>query len=983
MIRWTRQNPNARKYITSPLAGKVAQSAGKGYILPILIVFLSIFLGAYSVNCFAGNFSKNATVDTKAQTNQNALELNMRALALDVDNTKLSLTQVEQSIAHSQRALQNYQGQLDMLGSDQNRDNTQLAYKKQYLQEKTANLKHLLALDHQRKENLINVINVLEKQLSQERSHFNTITLESAHTARLERERFIHTKIEDLGEKQNYWLNQVNSLNSFLISNPNLNSEAYAATLQKIFIAEENSNLAQFKINLLRSTNTIQSINDTQLDDVSIDDLNQFKQSLLLTIDTLEQTKEVVDKKIQLLNNRQTLLSTSTDAFNSTQKFIGSYKKILVTTDNLLLSAATTQAQITTEFAKTLAKRQGLPGLSLEKWGALLDDMVNMSNLSYEIALTDIKSIYAKISSASLFFNAGLLLLLCLSIGSYYFIRAILNWANRKIANFSISLFANFLKNASAILLSHLWFIVFFITTLIFLSIVNLSNDTWNIVFHLGNCLLALGIGVSTIRKMFHTEMVLPDNHRLENIRLFKRLCWLFLFGFLSASLMFLAQDLDTSYVAQDMFARLFMLFVFIVGVLLLKGWKTVPQVLLPLIHERHSHLIRMVKFLAIIIPLVILSTGILGLFGFVNLAWTFSHYEVLFLIVAVGYFLLRGICNQLMRVWADNVIRYRSGWIISEAFLKPLSLWLHILLFLSACWVLIYLYGFSNQPLFLKYFHAALHFPLIQFSNHPINLWLLSKAIIASMFFIWATKWSREFCYRKLYRRVKDLGARNSLAIFSQYSVVVIGALSVLKILQIDLTTLTFIATGLALGVGLGLRDLANNFISGLLILIERPMRRGDTVTVGDYNGTVHAIGIRAITILGGDNKEIVVPNSEIFSKTFINWTRQDDVVRYSVHIKLHWEDHPQTLCSELKKVVMETEGVLNNPEPAILLASMSDGLLELEIRFYIHYNLTSSAEASSRVLFNILNHLKSENIHPAYPTQNILLNKESEDAG
>src|SRR3990167_11528595 len=104
------------------------------------------------------------------------------------------------------------------------------------------------------------------------------------------------------------------------------------------------------------------------------------------------------------------------------------------------------------------------------------------------------------------------------------------------------------------------------------------------------------------------------------------------------------------------------------------------------------------------------------------------------------------------------------------------------------------------------------------------------------------------------------------------------------LRVLGIDLGALTTIAAAFAFGIGLGLRDLANNFASGFLILLERPIRVGDIVSIENTEGKVMHIGSRAVTIRTWDNADLVVPNTEIFNKSFTNWTFKDNVVRCKI---------------------------------------------------------------------------------------------------
>jgi potassium efflux system protein len=104
--------------------------------------------------------------------------------------------------------------------------------------------------------------------------------------------------------------------------------------------------------------------------------------------------------------------------------------------------------------------------------------------------------------------------------------------------------------------------------------------------------------------------------------------------------------------------------------------------------------------------------------------------------------------------------------------------------------------------------------------------------------------------------RRIVDLGARHSLSVFTQYAVVVVGLLITLRMLGIDLTTLAIFAGALGVGIGFGLQNIANNLVSGIMLLIERPLRSGDIVNIGNREGLVTRIGMRSL------DKELGLPD-------------------------------------------------------------------------------------------------------------------------
>jgi potassium efflux system protein len=224
---------------------------------------------------------------------------------------------------------------------------------------------------------------------------------------------------------------------------------------------------------------------------------------------------------------------------------------------------------------------------------------------------------------------------------------------------------------------------------------------------------------------------------------------------------------------------------------------------------------------------------------------------------------------------------------------------------------------------------------------------------------------------------KTKDLGIRTSIAILSQYTLIVCGVLLGLRLLGIDIKALTFVASAFALGVGLGLRDIANNFVCGFLLLFERPLRVGDTVCIGGFEGDVMHIGGRAVTIRTFDHMEVLVPNAEIFSKTFTNWTAHDNIVRTVATIKINRHDNPQEVQALIYDVLASQKKVLKNPETEVYLYELAEGLIEFEVRFYVNLKEVKSRTAvRSEILIAIWDMFEKSGIKPPYPHHEILVN-------
>jgi len=241
---------------------------------------------------------------------------------------------------------------------------------------------------------------------------------------------------------------------------------------------------------------------------------------------------------------------------------------------------------------------------------------------------------------------------------------------------------------------------------------------------------------------------------------------------------------------------------------------------------------------------------------------------------------------------------------------------------------------------------------------------------------FWWATRWSREFAYRVLFANAKDIGVRNSLAIFAQYTMVVIGFFVILWVLGISVLTLAAVMTLFGVGLAFGLRDLFKNYVSGLFLLIERPVKKGDYVTVGGYEGEVSHIGMRSFTVVTGDHMELLVPNSEVFDKPFTNWTSQDNIIRTTFTIKINRVDDPHQVSKIIMEVLDGCEAVVAEPAAQALLKDVGDSLIEFEVRYHINLEKTPSrGKVRSDILFRLWDRFKLEGIQPPHPQQDIYI--------
>ncbi|PJG59059.1 miniconductance mechanosensitive channel MscM [Aeromonas cavernicola] len=180
--------------------------------------------------------------------------------------------------------------------------------------------------------------------------------------------------------------------------------------------------------------------------------------------------------------------------------------------------------------------------------------------------------------------------------------------------------------------------------------------------------------------------------------------------------------------------------------------------------------------------------------------------------------------------------------------------------------------------------------------------------------------------------------GTGFALTTISKYMVILIGTLTGFSMLGIDWSKTQWLVAALSVGLGFGLQEIFANFVSGLIILFEKPIRLGDTVTIRELTGTVTKIKTRATTIVDWDRKEIIVPNKAFITEQFINWSLSDAITRVRLKIRIGLTEQPAEIQQILEDSVKASSLVLENPIPEVFLIEFTDSALIYEIRLYVN---------------------------------------------
>lgn len=179
--------------------------------------------------------------------------------------------------------------------------------------------------------------------------------------------------------------------------------------------------------------------------------------------------------------------------------------------------------------------------------------------------------------------------------------------------------------------------------------------------------------------------------------------------------------------------------------------------------------------------------------------------------------------------------------------------------------------------------------------------------------------------------------GTGYAITTICRYIIVLAGVAIALGLLGAEWSKLQWLVAALGVGLGFGLQEIVANFVSGIMILFERPIRVGDTVTVGDQTGTVSRIRIRATTITGWDRKELIIPNKTFVTEELTNWTLSDPITRVIVKVGVAYASDIDQVQQVLEKVVLANERVINDPPPAVFCVSFNSSNIQFEVRAFV----------------------------------------------
>lgn len=227
--------------------------------------------------------------------------------------------------------------------------------------------------------------------------------------------------------------------------------------------------------------------------------------------------------------------------------------------------------------------------------------------------------------------------------------------------------------------------------------------------------------------------------------------------------------------------------------------------------------------------------------------------------------------------------------------------------------------------------------------------------------------------------------GVSISIATLISYGVMLLGILIILPVAipGFDLHTLSLVLGAISFGIGFGLRNIADNFVSGVILLIERPIKVGDRIQIGDVYGDVAEIRARSTTVRTNDNIHIIVPNSEFISGRVTNMSYNDNRVRFRIPVGVHYKSDVHLVAKVLVEAASACPDVLKNPAPEARFIGFGDSALNFEVWVWTETMFNRPQNLRSKVNFQIWDHCKRAGIEMPYPQRDIYVKELPPRAG
>ncbi len=230
------------------------------------------------------------------------------------------------------------------------------------------------------------------------------------------------------------------------------------------------------------------------------------------------------------------------------------------------------------------------------------------------------------------------------------------------------------------------------------------------------------------------------------------------------------------------------------------------------------------------------------------------------------------------------------------------------------------------------------IEYPIVHVNQRPLTIMSIVLGVLILLIFVFVSKGLRKFLKRRFFEKYQlDEGIQLVILKLTHYLLIGLGIIIAVQSIGLNLTSLAVVFGLLSVGIGFGLQHVASNFVSGLIVLFERPIKIGDRITIGDVWGDVMNISLRATLIRTVDNISIIVPNSEFITSQVINWSHRDPKVRVHIPVGVAYGSDVPLVIKSLLEVAEKHPQVMKDPPPKVWFNEFANSSLNFELLVWI----------------------------------------------
>ena len=276
----------------------------------------------------------------------------------------------------------------------------------------------------------------------------------------------------------------------------------------------------------------------------------------------------------------------------------------------------------------------------------------------------------------------------------------------------------------------------------------------------------------------------------------------------------------------------------------------------------------------------------------------------------------------------------------------------------------------------FFTSLHEVLNYKLLVLKDGSLTVGALIALLLMLGAVIVLEAFLRRYLLRRLLRRTRlDASLQFAIAKITGYAFIALGFYISLQVVGLNLTSLAFLAGAVGVGLGFGLQNIVHNFVSGLIILAERPIAIGDRIEVGGVAGQVRQIRLRSTTVVTNDNIAYIVPNSDFITHTVINWSHGDLRVRIRLRVGVAYGSDTRKVEQLLLEVARSHPKVLKEPPPSVFFNGFGDSALDFELGVWTSEMTFQPRRFKSDLYFAMEQKLREHNIEIPFPQRDLHL--------